>query len=282
MNDSRSGNDNQERSLIDKIAHAFSGEPRSHDDLLEVMEDAREREVLDDDAFNIISGALGVGDTQVREIMVPRPKMVVVRAEDSFEDNLEIIIRHGHSRYPVVGESPDDVAGILLTKDLLPALLNREQSVDLMPLLRPAKMVPESQRVNVLLREFREQRTHMAIVIDEYGGTAGLITIEDVLEEIVGEIEDEFDDDDSDRDIRKITDTEYVIRALTSVEDFNKLMSCDFPDEEFDTVGGLILHQLGHVPARDEVITIDRFEFRVINADNRQVHLLRMRDKEPR
>ncbi|MEM9759318.1 MAG: transporter associated domain-containing protein, partial [Pseudomonadota bacterium] len=224
-----------------------------------------------------IEGAMEVGDMQARDIMVPRPQMEVIKAEASLESILPQITRSGHSRYPVIGDSPDDVLGILLTKDLLPQILADDAgSFDIRGLLRQTVVVPESKRLNVLLREFRENRNHMAIVIDEYGGVAGLVTIEDVLEEIVGEIEDETDETE-DQFIRRITDDDFFVRALTPIEDFNEYFATKLSNEEFDTIGGLVMHAFGHVPTRNEVTHIEGYEFKVINADQRKIHSLRLR-----
>ncbi len=243
---------------------------------MEVMEVAQENEIIDADVRNIIEGALQVSAMQVREIMVPRPQMEVIRADQPLSRILPRIIEAGHSRYPVIGEAMDEVLGVLLAKDLLPQILQPDgDQFDLVKLLRPATFVPESKRVNVLLREFRENRNHMAIVIDEYGGVSGLVTIEDVLEEIVGDIEDEHDVEE-DAFIRKVTDDDYIIKALTPIEDFNERFQARFSDEEFDTIGGIILQQFGYLPRRNEVATIDGYQFKVLNADNRQIHLLRM------
>ncbi|HCS26702.1 MAG TPA: magnesium/cobalt efflux protein [Spongiibacteraceae bacterium] len=277
MSDDRSGSDAGDKSWIEKIAQAFAGEPRNRDDLIDVLRIARQNEVVDSDVLGIIEGAMNVGDMQAREIMVPRPQMVVIKADQPFPDILSTIIKTAHSRYPVIGENADEVLGILLAKDLLPQLLKENpDQVDLNSILRPATLVPESKRVNVLLRDFREKRNHMAVVIDEYGGVAGLVTIEDVLEQIVGEIEDEYDEE-HDAFIRKIADNDFIVKALTPIDEFNEAFKTEFSDDEFDTIGGIILQQLGHLPSRNEVATVERCEFKVINADNRQIHLLRMR-----
>lgn len=277
MSDDRTRSDTGERSWVDKIALLFSSEPRNRRDLEYVLEVAAENEVIDEDARSIIEGAMQVSDMQVRDIMIPRAQMIVIKAECTLEEILPQIIRSAHSRYPVIGDSPDDILGILLAKDLLPQVL-KEDNKDFMVdgLLRPTTVVPESKRLNVLLREFRENRNHMAIVIDEYGGVAGLVTIEDVLEEIVGEIEDETDAQ-ADRFIRKIDSDDFLIKALTPIEDFNEYFDCKFSDEEFDTIGGLVLQAFGHMPSRNEVATIDNYEFKVINADQRKIYSLRMR-----
>ena len=277
MNEDRFSSEPDERSWLDKITHLFSSEPRTRADLEDVLSIAADNEVIDQDARSIIEGAMQVSDMQARDIMIPRSQMVVIKAEQTLEEILPQIIRAAHSRYPVIGDSNDDVLGILLAKDLLPLILDREHAdLQIADLLRQTLVVPESKRLNVLLREFRENRNHMAIVIDEYGGVAGLVTIEDVLEEIVGEIEDETDVEE-DQFIRKISDQDFFVKALTPIEDFNSYFNANFSDEEFDTVGGLVLQAFGHMPARNEVTTLEHFEFKVINADQRKIHSLRMR-----
>ncbi len=277
MSDENPGNDNGERSWLDKISQIFSSEPRTRGDLEGVLAVAAENEVIDPDARSIMEGAMQVSDMQVRDIMIPRAQMEIIKGDATLENILPQIIRSAHSRYPVIGESPDDILGILLAKDLLPQILNNDRdSFRIEDLLRPAVVVPESKRLNVLLREFRENRNHMAIVIDEYGGVAGLVTIEDVLEEIVGEIEDETDVEE-DRFIRKISDDDFYVKALTPIEDFNDYFDAKFSDDEFDTIGGLVIQALGHMPTRNEVAVIEEYEFKVINADQRKIHSLRMR-----
>jgi magnesium and cobalt transporter len=277
MSEDRFGNDAHEKSWLDKITHLFSVEPRTRKDLEDVLSVAADNEVIDEDARGIIAGALQVADMQTREIMIPRSQMEIIKAEWSLEEILPKIISTAHSRYPVIGENPDDILGILLVKDLLPQILkNDHSSFSIDKLLRPTRVVPESKRLNVLLREFRENRNHMAIVIDEYGGVAGLVTIEDVLEEIVGEIEDETDPE-TDRFIRKISDDDFFIKALTPIDEFNEYFETNFSDEEFDTIGGLVIQALGHMPTRNEVTVIDKFEFKIINSDQRKIHSLRLR-----
>ena len=272
--DSRS-NDTDDRSWLDRLTQMVTGTPYTRADLEGLLELAAENEVIDEDAKTIMEGALTVGEMQARDVMIPRAQMVVIRAGATLEEVLPQIIHTGHSRYPVVGESTDDVLGILLAKDLLPFVLNPDANFDISALLRSAVIVPESKRLNVLLREFRQARNHMAIVIDEYGGVAGLVTIEDVLEEIVGEIEDETDTDEEIH-IRKLTEDSYIEQALTPVEDFNEAFNVDFSDEEFDTIGGLVLQAFGRLPTRNETIDFDGFEFRVINSDQRKLNSLRV------
>lgn len=277
MSEDRPGNDPEDsRSWIEKIAHAFTAEPKSRKEFIELLDAARENEILDPEALEMIDGALQVSEQQVREAMIPRPQMVVVKADSNPAEFLPAIIESAHSRFPVVGETIDDVLGILLAKDLLPFLLESSlDNIDLASLMRPVNFVPESKRLNVLLKEFRENRHHMAVVIDEYGGVAGLITIEDVLEEIVGEIEDETDAV-TDTPIKKIADNDFVVKALTPIEEFNDYFNAELDDNEFDTIGGLVMRNFGYLPKRNEVTRIDNFNIRVLNADNRRIHLLRL------
>jgi magnesium and cobalt transporter len=277
MSEDRSSADPSDKSWIEKIAYAFSSEPKTREDLFELLAVAKQNEVIDDDAISIVEGAMHISDMQAREIMVPRPQMVVLKADQPLSELLPLIIDTGHSRYPVIGDTLDNVLGILLSKDLLPLLWKFETSadIDIRDILRPATLVPESKRLNVLLRDFREKRNHMAVVIDEYGGAAGLITIEDILEQIVGEIEDEYDEDD-DLPIRKIAENDFVVQALTPIDDFNDHFNARFSDDEFDTIGGLLLKAFGHLPSRNEVTRLENYEFKVVNADSRQIHLLRM------
>ena len=280
MGEDRFSSEPEEKSWLDKITQLFSSEPRTRADLEDVLSVAAENEVIDEDALSIIEGAMKVSDMQVRDIMIPRSQMVVIKADQTLEEVLPQIISSAHSRYPVIDDSLDDILGILLAKDLLPQILNKEQaSLKVTELLRQTVVVPESKRLNVLLQEFRAKRNHMAIVIDEYGGVAGLVTIEDVLEEIVGEIEDETDAQE-DQFIRKISDQDYFVKALTPIDDFNDYFEANFSEEEFGTIGGLVLQAFGHLPSRNEVTTIENFEFKVINADQRKIHSLRIRPPE--
>lgn len=276
MSEERNG-DGDDKTWIEKIGHLFSAEPRNRRDLEDVLEVAAENEVIDNDARSIMEGAMQVSDMQARDIIVPRAQMIVVKADATLEELLPQIIAAAHSRYPVIEDSPDEILGILLAKDLLPQILNPErEKFSIKDLLRPTMVVPESKRLNVLLREFREKRNHMAIVIDEYGGVAGLVTIEDVLEEIVGEIEDETDAQ-TDRHIRQLGTDDYLVKALSPIDEFNDYFDCKFSDEEFDTVGGLVIHAFGHMPARNEITNIDDFEFKIINADQRKILSMRVR-----
>jgi len=255
----------------------FAGDPKNRKEIKHILREAEGRQIVDSDALSIMEGAIQVADMQVREIMIPRSQMVCVKAEQKPKEFLPQIIESAHSRFPVLGENDEEVLGILLAKDLLPLVL--EESVDsfrLKDILRPVTFVPESKRLNVLLKEFRATRNHMAVVIDEYGGIAGLVTIEDVLEQIVGEIEDEHDFDEEDSFIKQVDDSTFMVKALTSIEDFNESFHTKFLDDEFDTIGGVIVDRFGRLPDCDETITLDALEFKVVNANNRQIHLLQV------
>lgn len=279
MNDTRHS-DSDERSWLERLTHFLSGTPQSRADLEGFLNLAADNELIDEDAKTIMEGALSVSDMQVRDIMIPRAQMTVIKVDADLEEALPQVIHAAHSRYPVIDDSLDNVVGILLAKDLLPLIIDRDAQFDLKSLLRPTVVVPESKRLNVLLREFRQNRNHMAIVIDEYGGVAGLVTIEDVLEEIVGEIEDETDVDEG-RDIRRINAEEYFVRAQTPIEDFNEFFDVELSEEEFDTIGGLVVNAFGHVPTRSEVTRFDGFEFKVVNADQRRLISLRVTRSAP-
>ena len=276
MSDEPSSIDPRPRSWIDKLAQVFSDEPTDTKSLLELLRNAEQDQVLDADALSIIEGALQVSSMQVREIMIPRSQVVTVSARNSLEEILDIVVEASHSRFPVVGENADNIMGILLAKDLLPLALNgNADRFSIKDIVRPATFVPESKRLNVLLKEFRETRHHMAIVIDEYGSACGVVTIEDVLEQIVGEIEDEYDVDD-DSYIKKFDEENYIVKALTPIEEFNEYFHSEFSDQEADTIGGLVLQQLRHIPERDERVEIGNFLFTVLNADSRQIRLLKV------
>jgi magnesium and cobalt transporter len=265
-----------QKTWLERITQAFAHEPKNRQELLEVLREAHQNKLLDNEALAIVEGAIQVADLQVRDIMVPRSQVISIRADQSPREFLPAIIAAAHSRYPVVGESLDEVIGVLLAKDLLPLILKEDQqNFDIKDLLRPATFVPESKRLNVLLREFRANHNHMAIVIDENGGVAGLVTIEDVLEQIVGDIEDEHDVEE-DSYVKPLPSGDYLIKALTPIDSFNEAFDTAFSDDEFDTVGGLVMSAFGHLPKRNEVTEIDGFRVRVLNADSRRVHMLRL------
>ena len=274
MSEDRSSN--EQKSWLNKLTQAFAHEPKNRKELLEVLRDAHHNKLLDSEDLAIVEGAIQVADLQVRDIMVPRSQMMSIKANQTPKEFLPAIIEAAHSRYPVVGESLDDVAGILLAKDLLPLILQGDQpNFNIKDLLRPATFVPESKRLNVLLREFRANHNHMAVVIDEYGGVAGLVTIEDVLEQIVGDIEDEHDVEE-DSYVKPLPSGDFLVKALTPIDSFNEFFDTQFSDDEFDTVGGLVMSAFGHLPKRNEVTEIGDFRFRVISADSRRIHLLRL------
>ena len=275
MNDDRKP-EAEERSWLDRLTHFISGEPQTKSDLEDVLSLAEEHEIIDQDARKIMEGALLVTNMQVRDIMIPRAQMIVIDADESVQEALPKIIDAGHSRFPVIGEGMDDVIGILLAKDLLPLVESDSAPPALRQLMRPVIAVPESKRLNVLLREFRQNRNHMAIVIDEYGGIAGLITIEDVLEEIVGEIEDETDVAEK-KPIRPMSDGTFFVEALTAIDDFNAFFDTEFSDDEFDTIGGVVVNAFGQLPSRNQSIQLNNFEFSVIRADERRLSSLRVR-----
>ena len=264
------------RSWLERLSFALLGEPKDREQLVELLRDAQQRELLDHEALTMIEGVLQVAEMQVRDIMVPRAQMAVVERDALLEKILPIVIESAHSRFPVISDNRDEVVGILLAKDLL-TYCGRENTVNfnVRDILRPAVFIPESKRLNVLLKEFRASRNHMAIVVDEYGGVAGLVPIEDVLEQIVGEIVDEHDIEE-DTYIKKHNDNVYAVKALTPIEEFNHYFLSNFNDDEFDTIGGLVMQRFGRLPRRGEVISIDRFRFKVLNADGRRIHLLQV------
>lgn len=264
------------RSWLERVSQVFAQEPRNREQLLETLREAHSQELLDTDALTMIEGVMQVSEMQVRDIMIPRSQMVVLERDSVPADMLPIIIASGHSRFPVIGDSRDEVIGVLLAKDML-RFSRQEQgeSIDIRELLRPPVFVPESKRLNVLLKEFRASRNHLAIVVDEYGGVAGMVTIEDVLEQIVGEIEDEHDIDEG-AYILEHTNARFTIKALTPVEDFNEYFGTDFSDEEYDTIGGLVLTEFGHLPKRGEEVTIGSMCFKVLRSDNRRIYLLQL------
>ena len=263
------------RAWFQRLSLALSGEPRDREELLELLNDARERNLFDADAQTMLEGVLQVADMQVRDVMIPRAQMVMLEKDADLGQALKVVSESGHSRFPVTSGDRDEVVGIVLAKDLLNHFVEEgeEAAFNLREYLRPAPFVPESMRLNILLKKFRASRNHMAIVADEYGGVAGLVTIEDVLEQIVGDIDDEYDVDDEAR-ILKHTDTRYTVKAVTPVEDFNEYFSTTLSDEEFETLGGLVTHAFGHLPKRGEKIEFGGFRFKVLRADSRRLHLL--------
>ena len=259
-------------SFIERLTSLLLREPEDREQLLEILHSAYERNLMDADALTIIEGALAASDTRVSDVMIPRAQMDAIDVDDPIDEIIPIVIEAAHSRFPVVDGDRDKVLGILLAKDLL--RVHTEKDFDLRDWLRPAVFIPESKRLNVLLREFRVSRNHMAIVVNEYGGVAGLVTIEDVLEQIVGDIEDEYDFDEAHDNIRPDASGMYRVKARTEIEDFNAAFDTHFSDEEFDTVGGLVLRHIGRVPKRNEVIDIDGMRVQVLRADSRRLYTL--------
>ena len=276
MSDDQSSNGSGRPSLVEKIGRAFATQIRSIDELRDTLQSAFDNGILDADALAMIEGALEVSETQVRDAMIPRAQMVVIQISDSIDDFLPKIVESGHSRFPVVGEDKNSVEGILLAKDILPHLAEGHWSFNLADMIRPAMIIPESKRLNMLLRDFRGGRNHMAIVVDEYGGVSGLITIEDVLEEIVGEIDDEYDEA-IEASIIPMGGKRFQVNALTPLDDLNEAFGTNLDSEDHDTIGGLLLSEFGRVPEFDDVIVVaDRFEFKVIKADSRRIITLEM------
>lgn len=259
-------------SLLERLSSLLLREPEDREQLLDLLHSAFERHLMDADALSIIEGALGVADLAVRDIMVPRAQMDVIDIDTPLEEIVKQVITATHSRFPVVGDGKDDVIGILLAKELLRHFAGDD--FDLRDSLRPAVFVPEAKRLNVLLREFRASRNHMAIVVDEYGGVAGLVTIEDVLEQIVGDIEDEYDFDEAEDNIVLDNAGRYRVKAVTEIENINTTFGTQFPDDRFDTIGGLIMDQLGRLPKRNEIVTIGNLRIQILRADSRRVHTL--------
>ena len=278
MNDERS--EPSHKSWLARLSLALVGEPKDRDALMTILRDAQQRELLDTDTLSMMEVVMKAPELQVRDVMLPRAQMVVLEHDWSLERLIAAVVESGHSRFPVIGDSKDNVIGILIVKDLLAHAFDRREDFNLRALLRPAKFIPESKRLNVLLKEFRSNRLHMAMVVDEYGGVAGLITIEDVLEEIVGEIDDEHDAADDSVFIRPHGEA-FIIRALTPVEEFNRHFHAELSDERADTIGGLVMIELGRLPKGGETVDMDHFHFQVLRADNRRIHLLEMTLGDP-
>jgi magnesium and cobalt transporter len=270
----------QRPTLLERLSAFLIREPEDREELLTLLHGAFEHKLLDADALSIIEGALQVSEMTVRDIMIPRAQMDVVSIDDEPSQFIPFVMETRHSRFPVVGENKDDVVGILLAKELLNYYTNPE-SFNLRDTLRPAVFVPESKRLNVLLRDFRANRNHIAIVVDEYGGVSGLVTIEDVLEQIVGDIEDEYDFDEAEDNIIPEAGERYRVKAQTEIATFNETLGAQFSDEEFHTIGGLVLQAFGRLPKRGESTTIDNFRFKVVRADSRRIYTLQVERLAP-
>ena len=276
MTDEQSSIDSRPKSWIDKIAQVFSDEPTDTNSLLELLRNAAQDQVLDGQALSMIEGALQVSSMQVKDIMIPRPKVVSVPVDTPTEEIVRLVSQSSHSRLPVLGESVDDIKGILLAKDLLQVNLeNRNENFEIRNIIRPVTFVSEDKRLNILLKEFRETRQHMAIVNDEYGSICGIVTIEDVLEQIVGDIDDETDIDDEDY-IREFDKNNHIVKALTPLSEFNEYFRTNFSDEEFSTIGGLVIQEFGRIPERGEITSVGPFQVTVLNADSRQIKLIKV------
>jgi len=275
--DTPSSNGSGGRSWLDRIASVLSGELRSRDQLIEELRAARDNGLLDADTLGMLEGAITVSEKRVEDVMVPRPRIVTIAADSSLEQVMSTVVESGHSRFPVHGDDPDEILGMLHAKDLL-----RHFAVggdlQLRDILRPLDLIPESKRLNELLKDFRVNRQHLALVVDEYGGVAGLITIEDVLEEIVGEIDDEHDAEDlPEVQISEREDGVFQVQALTPIESFNEHFGCELSDDEFDTIGGMVTQAFGHLPESGESLEFSGFQFEVAKADQRRVVLLHVR-----
>ncbi len=268
-----------QRSWIERLGQVLQGELKDREQLTIVLNEAQKNNVIDQEAFSMIDGVLQVAEMQVRDIMLPRSQMIVLEMDLSEEELLDTVVVSAHSRFPVIGDSKDEVVGILLAKDLLPHLINNgDKKLNVREILRPAVFIPESKRLNVLLNEFRSTRNHIAIVVDEYGGVAGMVTIEDVLEQIVGEIEDEHDFDE-DTYIFEHNKDHATVKAITPLDDFNEHFKTKFKDDEFDTIGGIVMQALGHVPKRGESVVINDLEFKILRSSNRRINLLEVSPK---
>jgi len=271
-----SSNGSSNKSLWTKVTQAFTGEPQNKDELVEVLNDAEDRDLIRPETKLMIEGVLEVSDMRVRDIMIPRAQMVTLDINDSLEASIPKIVESGHSRFPVINEDIDNVEGILLAKDLLSyAFQQQDSDCTVEKIIRPSIMVPESKKVEPLLKEFRSQRYHMAVVVDEYGGVSGVVTIEDILELIVGEIEDETDDT-IEEDIKHLAGQVYQIKAFTELADFNEFFNTEFNEEDADTISGIVLHKFGHMPKKGETVNINEFEFKITAADTRRIQTLQV------
>ncbi len=268
--------DTPHKTWLDRLSGMIHRDPQDRLQLLELLRLLTNRDIIDNDAFSMIEGVLQVSEIQVRDIMVPRSQMVVVEQNDLPREFLPIIIESQHSRFPVIGENRDEVIGILLAKELLRFALSGQDNFTIKTIIRPALFIPESKRLNVLLKEFRLNRNHMAIIVDEYGGVSGLVTIEDVLEQIVGDIEDEYDIDELSIFIKKLKENLYTVKALTPIDKFNEYFHSRFSDENFDTIGGLVMQQFGKLPQKGDSVIINQYQFKVLHADNRRISVLRV------
>ncbi len=275
--DSPHSSNGSSKSWLDKLFNGFKGEPQNKEELSDLISDAQQRELIDPQTKEMIEGVMVVSEMRVRDIMIPRAQMITIDIEQSVDQFLPLVLDSAHSRFPVISEDKDHIEGVLLAKDLLAYAFNDEKCFVLKDVIREAVIVPESKRVDVLLKEFRQQRYHMAIVVDEYGGVSGLVTIEDILELIVGEIEDEYDEEiDENDNIRPLNKSTYSVKALTPVEDFNKFFETQYSEDESDTIGGVVLRAFGHMPQTGEKVEVDNIHFEVTNSDKRRLVQLKV------
>ncbi len=269
------------RSWLERLSSMMGGEPQNREQLMDVLRDAEDRDVLSSEMLGMIERILQVSEMQVREVMVPKAKMVMVDNDCTLDELLPIVIESGHSRFPVIDPNDGHIIGVLLAKDILKSVFKKNApDFIIAEHLRSPVFTPQSKRLDILLREFRVNRNHLAIVLDEYGHVAGLVTIEDVLEQIVGDIEDEYDFEEDDIYIKKHADDTYIVKAQTPIDEFNEYFSAHFSDEEFDTIGGIVLQQFGHLPKRGETIKVQHFRFKVLHSDNRRIYLLEVKRKK--
>ncbi len=268
------------RGWLERLISAFSGAPENQEQLVELLRNFHQHQIIGSDELFMIEGVLQVSNMQVRDIMIPRGQMTVIENSLTLPQIINIITESGHSRFPVIDDDKDDVEGVLLAKDLLQISADASETFDIKDYTRPATFIPESKRLSMLLKEFRANRSHMAMIVDEYGGVSGLVTIEDVLEQIVGKIDDEHDDDDEEMDIRQHGSNRFSVRALTPLEDFNRYFKTSFENDDVETIGGFLLSQIGHLPSRGDSFELDHFTFRVLSADSRQVHLYQVVDTD--
>lgn len=272
-------NDDNQPSWLKRLSDVLLREPQDREQLVSLLHDAEERNLLDADALKMIEGVLQISELQVRDIMVPRSEMIVIEHDQTLAEILPIIIESAHSRFPVIGDNRDEVEGILLAKDLLQFQLDKNTTFELSKLIRPALFIPESKRLDMLLHEFRQQRSHLAIVVDEYGGVSGLITIEDILEEIVGDIDDEYDTED-DVNILAKGSNHFLVKSMTPIDEFNEFFKTNLNDEDHDTISGKVIQAFGRVPKKGEVTTIENLKFKILKSDNRRIYLLRVTPKK--
>lgn len=266
------------RNWLERLSTLIAREPQDKEQLLEILHDAEDRDILSTDMLGMIQRILQVSEMQVRDVMVPKVQMIVVEKDITLEELLPLVIESGHSRFPVVDPNNKDILGILLAKDILQHFTSADKKpFDINKIIRPAVFAPQSKRLDILLREFRVNRNHIAIVLDEYSHVAGLVTIEDVLEQIVGEIEDEYDIDEDDVYIKQLTDGTYIVKAQTPIEEFNAYFGAEFSDDEFDTIGGIVLREFGHLPKRNEMLKLDQWRFKVLHSDNRRIYLMEVK-----